>query len=100
MRFGGGGVFLTTAVGHRLAAAGLLERILHRAAEPLKEFQGGDANFREKGVDVTGDEESDLHRQVPPRPIPRAGRGPRGWGARQLPRWAISKRDAKERRTE
>jgi len=36
--FGGGGIVLATAVGHRLAAAGLVERILDRAAEPLEEL--------------------------------------------------------------
>src|SRR4029077_18880344 len=36
--FGGGGIVLGTAVGHRLPAAGLVERILDGAAEPLEEF--------------------------------------------------------------
>jgi hypothetical protein len=74
--FGGGGIFLATAVGHRLPAAGLLERILDRAAEPFEEFQGCDAYFREKGVDVTGNEKSDLHRPVPPLLIPPGDRMP------------------------
>src|SRR5262249_26359592 len=62
--FGGGGVFLAAAVGHRLSAAGLLERVLDRTAEPFEKLEGRDAYFREEGVDVTGDEESDLHRQA------------------------------------
>jgi hypothetical protein len=37
-----------------------------RATEPLEEFQRRDAYFREKGVDVTGNKEPDLHRYVPP----------------------------------
>ena len=64
--FGGGGIFLATAVGHRLPAAGLIERVLDRAAEPLEELQGRDAHFGEESVDVTGNEEPDLHRDVPP----------------------------------
>ncbi len=54
--FGGCGIFLATAVGHRLAAAGLIERILNRATESLEELQGRDAHFGEKGVDVAGNE--------------------------------------------
>ena len=63
---GGGGVFLAAAVGHRLPAAGLLQWVLHRAAEPFEELQGGNAYFGEEGVDVAGDEEPDLHGHVPP----------------------------------
>jgi len=74
-RFGGGGIFLAAAVGHRLTAAGLIERILDRAAEPGQELQGRDAHFREKGINVTGDKKPDLHRHVPP-----AKRGPPGRG--------------------
>jgi hypothetical protein len=59
---GGGSIFLTAAVRHRLPTAGLIERVLDRTAEPLKEFKGRDADFRKEGIDVTGDEESDLHR--------------------------------------
>jgi hypothetical protein len=60
--FGDGGIVLAAAVGHRLPAAGLIERILDRAAEPLGQDQGRDAHFREGGVDVIRDEEPDLHR--------------------------------------
>jgi hypothetical protein len=60
--FGGGGIVLAAAVGHRLPAAGLIERVLDRAAEPLDELQGRDAHLREEGVDVTGNEEPELHR--------------------------------------
>src|SRR5208337_1762229 len=75
--FGGGGIFLATAVGHRLPAAGLIERILDRAAEPLKKLQGRDAHFREKGVDVTRNKKSNLHGHSTPIRVPQAGRGPR-----------------------
>ena len=36
--FGGGGIFLATAVGHRLPATGLIQRVFDRAAELLEEF--------------------------------------------------------------
>ncbi len=59
---GGRGIFLAAAVGHRLAAAGLVERIIDGAAEPLEELQRRDAHLWEEGVDVTGNEEPELHR--------------------------------------
>ena len=46
--FGGGGIFLATAVGHRLPATGLIQRVFDRAAELLEEFQGRYAHFRGK----------------------------------------------------
>src|SRR4051812_38146850 len=64
--FGGGGVFLAATVGHWLAAAGLADRVLHRAAETLEQLERRDAHVREECVDVTGDEQSDFHRPVPP----------------------------------
>ena len=54
--FGGGGIVLATAVGHRLAAAGLIERVFDRATESLEELQGRDAHFGEKCVDITWNE--------------------------------------------
>jgi len=75
--FGGGGIVLATAVGHRLAAAGLVERVLDRAAEPLEELQGRDAHFGEESVDVTGNKKSNLHRHSTPIRVPQAGQGPR-----------------------
>jgi hypothetical protein len=36
MNFGGGGIFLATAVCHRLSATSLIERMFDRAAEPLQ----------------------------------------------------------------
>src|SRR5262249_15468901 len=69
-------------------AAGLLERVFHRAAEPLQQLQGRDPNFREEGVDVTGNEKPDLHRHVPHARPPSGTRSqgfPRqGYGARKL----------------
>ena len=64
--FGGGGIVLATAVGHRLPAAGLIERILDRATESLEELKGRDAHLGEKRVDVAGNEEPKLHWNVPP----------------------------------
>ena len=63
---GGGGLFLAAAVGHRLPAASLFERVLDRATEPFEEFQRRYAHFREEGVDVAGYEEADLHWRAPP----------------------------------
>ena len=59
---GGGGIVLTAAVGYRLPASGLIERVRHRAAESLEELQGRNAHFGEEGVDVAGNEEPDLDR--------------------------------------
>jgi hypothetical protein len=38
VNLGGGGIVLTTAIGHRLPAAGLIERVLHRATELLQQL--------------------------------------------------------------
>jgi hypothetical protein len=60
--FRGCGIFLAAAVSHWLPAAGLIERILDRAPESFEEFQSCDAHFREKGVNVTGNEKPDFSR--------------------------------------
>jgi hypothetical protein len=73
--FGSGGIFLATAVGHRLPAAGLLERVLDLAPEPLQQLQGRDAHFRGKCVDVTRNEKANLHRHGPPLRFPQTGQG-------------------------
>jgi hypothetical protein len=52
--FCAGGIFLTIAVGHRLSAAGLIKRILDRAAELFSQLQRRNADFGKKGVNVTG----------------------------------------------
>jgi hypothetical protein len=59
-------------IGHRLPAAGLVARIHDLVAEPLQKFEGRDPNFREEGVDETGDEQPDSH-SVPPQWLPRLG---------------------------
>jgi hypothetical protein len=48
MRLGSGGGVLAAAVGQRLSTAGLIERVVHRATEPLEEFQRRNAHFRKK----------------------------------------------------
>ena len=63
----GGGVILATAIRHRLSATGLVERVIDRAAELLEELQCGDSHLRKEGIDVTGNEEADLHGLVPSR---------------------------------
>ena len=57
--FGSGSIFLTTAVGHRLSAAGLIKRILKPAAKSFQKLQGCDADFGAKSVNVTRNEEPD-----------------------------------------
>jgi len=49
-----------------LAAAGLIERKFDRTAEPFEELKRRNADFRKEGVDIAWNEESDLHRRVPP----------------------------------
>lgn len=50
----------TTAVGHRLAAAGLIGRIPGLDAQPLEELQGGDRDLGKKGIDVARNEKADF----------------------------------------
>jgi hypothetical protein len=57
-RFRGGGLGVEAGIGHRLPAAGLVARLDDLAAKPL---QRRDPNFREEGVDETGDEQADAH---------------------------------------
>ena len=57
-----GRIVLAAAVGHRLAAAGLVERIDDLDAEALEQLQRGNADLREEGVDVAGNEQSYPHR--------------------------------------
>src|ERR1700733_761732 len=58
--FGWSGVDLVSTVGHGLAAAGLVERVLHIESKSLQELKGGYANFRKDHVDVTRYKEADL----------------------------------------
>ena len=59
-------IVLATTVSHGLAAAGLIERKFDRTAKPFEELKRRNADFRKKRVDVAWNEESDLHRRVPP----------------------------------
>ena len=52
---------LKPAIGHRLAAAGLVARIDDLVAEPLQQLERGDADFRKEGIDVAGNEEPNAH---------------------------------------
>ena len=67
-RLGIGAVGIEPAVGHRLAAAGLVARVDDLVAEALEQLEGRDADLRKEGVDVAGDEEPDAHLS-PPCPI-------------------------------
>lgn len=55
------GVALESCIGHRLSAAGLVERVVHVAAHAAEQFAGSASHFGVDGVDVTGDEQSDFH---------------------------------------
>jgi hypothetical protein len=44
-----------------LATTGLVARVLDLMAKSFQQFERGDANFREEGVDVTRDEQPDAH---------------------------------------
>ena len=56
-----GSLGIEAGIGHRLPAAGLVAGVDDFMAEALQEFEGRDPNFREEGVDETGDEEADAH---------------------------------------
>ena len=58
------GILLEPGVGHRLAAAGLVERILHVASQPNEQFVGSARHPGVERIDVTGNKESDFHRKV------------------------------------
>ena len=60
-RLGAGRFRVEPAVRHRLAAAGLIVRVLDVVAKPLQELKRRDANLREKCVDVAGDKKPDPH---------------------------------------
>jgi hypothetical protein len=64
--FGSSGIFLATAVGHRLPTAGLFDRIPDRAPQPLEKFQRRYGDLGEEGIDVAGYEKPDSV-SVPPR---------------------------------
>jgi hypothetical protein len=56
---------VAAAVGHRLAAACLLERIVDLAADALEQLERRDPHLGEEGVDVARHEQRDLHREAP-----------------------------------
>ncbi|CAM2160010.1 hypothetical protein PT2222_60424 [Paraburkholderia tropica] len=59
--FGGGGLLFAAAIAHGLTATGLIQRIVHGAAQTLQQLQGGDAHFGEEGVDKTRYKQRDFH---------------------------------------
>ena len=61
-RFGGGRIVLAPAVGHRLPATGLVQRVVHFDAEALEQLERRDPDLGEEGVDVAGDEQRSFHR--------------------------------------
>jgi hypothetical protein len=61
---GVGGLGIEAVIGHRLPAAGLVARVNDHMAEAFQKFEGRDPNFREEGVDETGDEEPDARHSL------------------------------------
>ena len=60
-RLGVGAFGVEPAIGHRLAAAGLVARIDDLVAEALQQFERRDADLRKEGIDVAGNEQSYSH---------------------------------------
>jgi hydroxymethylpyrimidine/phosphomethylpyrimidine kinase len=60
-RFSGSGVFLASAIAHRLTAAGLLKREIDVATESLEQFERCDSDIGKEGVDETWNEQGDFH---------------------------------------
>src|SRR5471030_2289994 len=56
-----GRFLLRAAIRHRLAAAGLLLRIIHFYAQTFEQFEGRDTDFGIERIDKTGNEQSDFH---------------------------------------
>ncbi len=61
---GAGGLGLRAAVGHRLAAAGLLLRIVDLDAEAFEQFERGDAHLGVERIDKTRDKQGDFHKLI------------------------------------
>jgi hypothetical protein len=55
------GFLVTAGIGHRLAAAGLIERVIDAATEPFEQLKGGHTHLRLEGVHVTGYEKTNSH---------------------------------------
>ena len=64
-RLGVACVAVAAAVGHRLAAAGLVERVVDVAAEALEELERGDSHLGKEGIDVARYEQGHLHGSTP-----------------------------------
>src|SRR5271155_5593027 len=58
---GGAAIGVEAVICHRLSATGLVARVDDLMTEALQKFEGRDPNFREEGVDETGDEQADAH---------------------------------------
>ncbi len=61
---GAGCLGLRAAVGHRLAAAGLLLRIVDLDAEAFEQFERGDPHFGIERVDEARDKQGDFHKLI------------------------------------
>ena len=58
---GGLSILLIAAIGHRLPATGLVERVANVKPKSLQKLQGGDPNFRIDKIDVARYEQTDSH---------------------------------------
>ena len=64
-RLGLGGLRIEPAVCHRLAAAGLIVRVLDVVAKPLQQLKGRDTNLRKESINIARDEKTDAHGVTP-----------------------------------
>src|SRR5882757_1667183 len=60
-RFGGGALVVEAAIGHRLAATGLIARIDHLEPEALEQLECRNADRWKEGIDVAGNKQTDTH---------------------------------------
>jgi hypothetical protein len=60
-RFGGGAFGVEAAIGHRLAATGLIARVDYFMAEALEQLERRDADLGKEGIDVAGNKQTDTH---------------------------------------
>jgi hypothetical protein len=59
------GLLITSAIRHRLSAAGLIKWVHDIYLKFLQKLQSGDADFRIEKVNITGDHQSNLHGRFP-----------------------------------
>jgi len=60
-RFSGGAFGVEAAIGHWLAATGLITRVDHLVPEALEQLECRDAHRGKEGIDVARNEQTDTH---------------------------------------